>query len=29
MDILKDFELCGKKQKVPFISIIKQGFIIG
>ena len=29
MSILKDFELCGKKQKVPFISIIKQGFIIG
>ena len=29
MNVLKDFELCGKKQKVPFISIIKQGFIIG
>ena len=29
MDILKDFELCGKKEKAPFISIMKQGFIIG
>ena len=29
MNVLKDFELCGKKQKVPFISVIKQGFIIG
>lgn len=29
MIVLKDFELCGKKQKVPFISVIQQGFIIG
>ena len=29
MNILKDFELCGNNQKVPFISVMKMGFIIG
>jgi len=29
MDILKDFELCGNNERVPFISIMRQGFIIG
>ena len=29
MDILKDFELCGNNQKVPFITVMKMGFIIG
>ena len=29
MNLLKDFELCGKKEKAPFISVIQQGFIIG
>ena len=29
MSILKDFELCGNNEKVPFISVMKMGFIIG
>ena len=29
MSILKDFELCGNNERVPFISIMRQGFIIG